>query len=304
VRPESSSNKKNGLTLIVPYASALRKESLKIPVLYEFPNWSSFKKAAEKGLAKKNNVQGIVLDYSDGALSLIPFEEAPSQKYPMIIRVGAIGDFRAVTENLDFLKEHATFVFPPDKPHYYRDAIILSSLGINSAVDLTMPGILWDELDAMVTWFNRRLEKNGALYPLSYLESQYNPREYLDMRTSLFQSPIHYLHADMEGNIYLTNKDLKENKPVGKGVDFVHQYPKSKLFSEIQNQWKSSFVSLNPCSTCMAFRICMGAFSSSEADLKRCKPIISKLFQSIDEKDHFNKKLQTAVKEKSCQPSS
>ncbi len=295
--------KSQDITLIVPDNEQICSELPDVPLMIKFTGYNDYKEAFRSRYSKNRNVKGVIIDYHSYPISFCPIEEK-EHTHPLYIYVNGIGDFRFIIDLLPVLRGEFTFFFPPDKKESYRNVKILSSMGIDCGIELTGPSVLWDEVRLLIDTVARSIMVNGAVQPFSFIKKSYNPREYLDFNIPFLNSPLFYLYADDDMNIYLTKEDMASQRPAGKGAEFVARYQESEIYKREKHRWKEFFLTLNTCSTCPAFRICLGKFSVNKNNIPLCKDCFSHFLSEIDNKKDTNPKLHIGLKKTACQPSS
>jgi hypothetical protein len=173
-------------------------------------------------------------------------------------------------------------LLPSGNPGSFTSVKFLASLGINCGIEFQDDRIDWDGVENVAGYIFTSEIPHGIIEPFTYLLENYNPREYLDFNIALLNTPLRFLYVDEELNIYPTRTAMLNNRKTGSGKEYLKNYPQTKEYRDLKFKWKDLFMSLNPCSTCPAFRICLGKFAGGDTDLVRCRSAFSKILEGIE----------------------
>ena len=201
---------------------------------------------------------------------------------PLAVMAPSFGRFRDLAGRIGILRSGNLRVYLPcDTPGNLTGLRILSSVGIHSCA---MPGtgpIDWEALADLMTYAVLERVPHASIEPFAYIASNYDPESRLEFGSVFFDDPRHFLHLDGSGRVALSRAELINGEFVARNVseiDSPDDYPAIKR--RIQ-AWKAFFVDGHVCSSCAAWRMCLGRFSDRLSDNPGCSGFFSELAEVI-----------------------
>ena len=273
----------DSVTLIIPPHVHLFEELNGSVLFGYYPSYSNFLEVSENLNGRNNVLRRHIIDFSGQALSLLPLQKTETQS-PIYLYAESIGDLFWVFDHLDLLRSDYHIVLPSDHPNSYTSLKLLSSLGINCGIELAGSHIDWAKLEQLAGYVVNADIPRGKLEPFSFILENYDPKEYLNFNIPLLSAPLQYIYVDEEMNAYPSLQAMKNGQKIGSGKEWILDYPNSQTYRDLKFEWKDFFTTFNPCSTCPAFRICLGNFAHGETDLTKCKATFTQILEWVEKR--------------------
>jgi radical SAM protein with 4Fe4S-binding SPASM domain len=269
------------LTFIIPPSDHLLEELKGFSLFGYYSTYSDFIETVMKMGDKINSLRGHFIDSYSSPLSFLPLQNIPINTN-VYLYCESIGDLTFIFENIDLLRTNYQIMLPAGHPNSYTSLKMLSSLGINCSLDLDTSAIDWDKFDQLAKYIYKNDIPHGKIEPFTYILENYNPKEYLDYNVSLLNTPLWYLFIDEELNVYPSHSAMCNKQKIGTGKDFILNFQNSQQYMDLKFKWKDLFISMNACSTCPAFRICLGKFVDTNTNMTLCRSTFSNIMELVE----------------------
>jgi hypothetical protein len=196
---------------------------------------------------------------------------------PIAVFVPEVGDLGSLFEKLPLLQQLTILVYlPAEKKRNCRDARILSSLGIATALVLDDSPIDWDVLEDLLSYYAFGKIRHALIEPFNYVISNYVRNAFVDFGPVYFDNPSRYLHISVDGRISLRPKDLREGSSIG-NVDSIDSIGENPRYQDDRDRVERFFLEEEGCAYCRAFRVCLGKYRSVSRENAGCEKLFGKL---------------------------
>lgn len=203
---------------------------------------------------------------------------------PLALRVPGIGRMKDLLVRLPALRELNVRVYlPSDRREAISGARILSSLGIETAVEFSGSGTRWDDLIDLATYAFFNKIPHAPIEPFHHLGSTYSPTHRNEFGGVYGEDPDRYLHVDREGHVALSRRALANAEYLETRIEDLGDVESYPLYHETKERWKQYFIEFNPCSTCAGWRVCLGKFDDISSDEPGCRTFFSELIDLVEQ---------------------
>lgn len=217
------------------------------------------------------------------ALAAVPFDEQ-WRSIPLAVSVSAAGRMRDLVARLPLIRTLRMYVYlRSTDTQAITDARILSSLGLAVVLEIDGGTPDWDLLADLATYAVVGRSTHGPIEPFASLARTYSPTEWNDCGAVYFDDPARYLHADAAGRVALSAADLAAEAWV---ADDVCEYIDSGRWADAGRPMErhgERFQTLNECSGCPAWRVCLGRFRATGDVEATCRAFAVDLMQLIEQ---------------------
>lgn len=249
-------------------------------------------------ISEHNKNHCIEVDYR-GALSAMPVEEE-WKDIPMHIFVERFGVFRDLVPKLPVLRGlSARFFLNTDEKDFLTNTQILASLGVNTGIKFGKRPVNWEALNDLMHYDVYAKVPHASIQPFHYLVTEYQADQQTDFNTVYFDNPKKYVHVNAEGKVALSSNDLKDGNFILDNVDQLDQLENMKAYKDYLHRWQEFFFTPEGCSSCPAWRVCLGAFADQVGENPGCTRFFSDLMNAAD---FVNEKNQEHQVTDLCQP--
>ncbi len=219
----------------------------------------------------------------DSPLAAVPFTDE-WLTIPLAVSVPAAGRVRELSPRLALLRSMRMYVYlRSTETQALTDARILSSLGLAVVVEIGGATADWDLLADLATYAVLGRSSHGPIEPFASLAGSYSPTEWNDCGTVYFDHPGHYLHIDRAGKVALSAADRAAGAWV---ADDVCAYIDSGRWVDAgrpMQRYGDRFETLNECSRCPGWRVCLGRFRGESAPETTCRPFAVELMELVEQ---------------------
>lgn len=244
-----------------------------------------------KNITSKHNHLVCIHLESPGALTDLPLSESWIG-IPIVTHVLKLGDIARIVEKLPTLRNLSIKVFfSSQMPNSFRETRILSSLMVASGIVLDHKNLDWASLNDLMHYAIYGRVKHAPIEPFYYIISHYSPTGLTDFRTIYLENPSHFLHCNENGQIALSQANLSKNEFITTLKDLDSFLANESLLK--LTGWEHKFFSHQntECTSCPAWRVCLGTFESSHRNNHECKEFFSDLMDAaeyVQEKEKKN----------------
>lgn len=230
-------------------------------------------------IGEKNKVHCVVLKLEQPLSTWSAPEDLAD--IPLHIFSPGLGFFREfVLRRPEFDRLTARYFLPADQVATYRDLLIMSSLGLDCGLDFNGKSIPWDKLsDLAISVIYPKLER-GTVEPFNYLLTRFEPTKTIDFNAVYFNDPERYLHLDRNFRIALSNEDLEKGNFIAEGPEALAGIRESDVYKAAISARNRVFISMNDCTTCPAWRICLGKFPDEAKGNKQCRDVFGEVMEA------------------------
>ncbi|MGA2976417.1 MAG: hypothetical protein ABSF77_13995 [Spirochaetia bacterium] len=159
-----------------------------------------------------------------------------------------------------------------------RDARILSSLGIATALVMEGVPLDWDAMEDLLVYFAYGKSRHANIEPFNYVISNYSRTSMVDFSSVYFDNPNRYLHVEGDGRIALSAKDAQAGVFIGE-LDSIDAIADDPRYKERRDKAERFFLEGAGCAYCGAFRVCLGKFSAQRDANPGCEKLFAKLME-------------------------
>lgn len=160
---------------------------------------------------------------------------------------------------------------------------ILSSLGIETALDLRHHAGDWDAVADAMTYALLNVVDHAPIAPFNYLAARYGPHRRNDYAAVYFDDPQTYLHVDRVLNVALTAADLAAGRFAGRGREAVEGIEGLEAYRRWKHAWRDFFLRSGGCAYCAGWRVCLGKYEASVREQPGCERFAEEFMDAIDQ---------------------
>lgn len=271
----------NNHILVVEYDDSLFNEIEGYNLVVKIDNLSNIHNIADSS-KNKNSLHAILYENYFQTIASIDIDRSWNEM-PLVFCLNSLGNFKNFVLQLPIIKTlNISFFFKCNNEDNFINLRILSSLNINCGLVLDQSLIHWELLLDLLTHSLYSKSKHKIIEPFKYIITNYKPQEYVDYSYVYFNDPRRFLHIDKKMNIALTHLDLVSGNFVGNGTNDINNIEKNETYKEKMTAWQDYFLSINECSTCPAWRICLGKFDKANNKNDTCKRVFSEVFDALE----------------------
>ena len=236
-----------------------------------------------------NAVYSNIDQYSDFVHSVILRSAAPVifsgikkefGKIPLVVFSRELGSKKLFLKNTESYKiQNVKYYLSSALKENFFSVKMISSLGINTGIYFDEQ-IEWDFMYELIEYSVKNGKTNAELQPLSFIINNYKNKE-IDYNDVYFNDPLKYLYINKEDYIFLNYRNFIENKPFAAISNDSFQSVMDKIALHIENEKKLLLADLNECSSCAAWKICLGKFSYINDKKNTCSKCFSLLIDNL-----------------------
>jgi hypothetical protein len=251
--------KRSELTLVCPNLQPLLETLVNHSLVIRASSIEDIASVSDR-VGQENHLHCVVVQETR-PLSNISLKEE-RWKIPLLLVVPEMGDRTKVLKRIAQLREWNARVFMSGaRAENLTSLRILSSLGIPSGL-LMQPPLDWDAVDDLMHYAMYTRTPHADIDPFGYVKSVYTPQMLTYLGTPLFDNPLRYVHMDGEGNIALSDADLRAGRWIGHGAEALTGLTETEEYRHAVNDWQKVFLEDRRCAYCPAWRLCQGSFLS------------------------------------------
>ena len=234
-----------------------------------------------KSVSRDNQLHAIWLK-TDQALSKLTFRES-WKEVPLLIEAPEFGSFRELIPSLPIMRRMSIRIFlHSGDPFNYTGLKILSSLRVSSGLMIQNGSTDWEAANDLMFYSVYSKTEHAPIEPFHYVVEHYNNKNYVDFDTVYFNDPGRYLHVNAKGQLALTAHDLEESRFIAESIGELEQAADEELFTRHSQERYTTMLSMNDCSLCPYFRICLGKYSQLENKEESCKILFKDWMEAAD----------------------
>ncbi|MBK7030570.1 MAG: hypothetical protein IPH45_15805 [Bacteroidales bacterium] len=226
---------------------------------------------------KLHCIQAIV----KGNLTEIPVSE-DWRDIPINLYVPSFGDIRTFIEKSGLWRNLSVRIFlSSSNPENFTHLQMIASLGIDCGIWFDKGTTDWQSASDLLHYAIYGKVPHGSIEPFVYLVDHYHPTEYTDFSSVYFNNPTRYLHMDSHENLALTAEKLVAGDFIGTldELDIITEKPgyQSALIA-----WQDIFMANEACSSCPAWRVCLGKFSATLDENPGCADFLNDVMEAAE----------------------
>jgi len=203
---------------------------------------------------------------------------------PIALHVKSLGKFREFVLRLPVIRKlNIRIYLPTDNPENFTSARILSSLGVDSAVELRSEGIDWEAATDLMTYSLLGMVPHAPIDPFQYIAEKYDPGRNTDFGAVYFDDPRTYLYINNDGKIAASKRELKDGVFLADGIDDLDRIEESDAYRARLGNWMDHFGKPDGCAYCPAWRVCLGKFSKTAKDDPGCRNLFSEIMDVVEQ---------------------
>lgn len=201
---------------------------------------------------------------------------------PIILKIGRLGQYRDIAFKLEQLKSlNVMVVMPANSIQSYRDAQILSSLGIHSGIDFSCGCQAWDSFKDLVAYAFYSRMNHADIEPFASMTSYYCGMNYVSPAIMSFYNPERYIHIDGNGNMAFSREQLNNGDYFASGWGILPNISSHPAIKKESHKWQQLFIENHECTYCPAFRVCK-AFFMGQRENGGCQEGMMDLLEAIE----------------------
>ena len=158
-----------------------------------------------------------------------------------------------------------------DHSNTYRDLLILSSLKVHCGIKFGPRPPDWEALTDLATYFVYGKSEHAPIQPFQYVVSNYAPDRYVNINHVYFNDPSRFIHIGKNETLAVSEKELAEGNILAQGLDQLESLPNRPEYQERLQEWRKHFLDSSTCSSCPAWRLCLGNFDSHISPEMSCR---------------------------------
>jgi hypothetical protein len=273
----------NSRILVVPYRQGLLERLSGYCLVIRVNDPEEIQKAEADAQSFRFLLHCVQL-HIDAPLASVPFEEAWSS-VPLALFVPSLGRMRDLVRLLPLVRRLNLRVYlPADTADGFTAVRLLSSLGVPTAVDFSHGPPRWDLASDLATYALLGLVPHAPIEPFQFLTARYRPAEFTDFGSVLFDDPARYLHLDEVGRVAVSAAELTAGEFIADHPAAMGDPEEIPAHRAYVNRWRSSFLRLDGCAICQAWRICRGRFASGASQDQGCRAFFSELMGLVEQR--------------------
>lgn len=223
-----------------------------------------------------NQLLAVVVK-TDLPLSRIPYQEDWGNM-PIVIYASDLGLLREFLKKYEIvMKLNLNIFLPSSEGKTCINLHILSSLKICCGIHLDQGGVDWEQVNDLMHYALYSKTNHAPIEPFYYVAQNYHPRKYLDFNSVYFNDPSKYLHVNSQEQIAFTEEELSQGQFFAEGLESLAGMNDHEEYQKRLRAWQDYFLDLGECSSCEAWRICLGKFAESVKQTAPCKKFFSEL---------------------------
>jgi hypothetical protein len=160
---------------------------------------------------------------------------------------------------------------------------ILSSLGIETALDLRHHDGDWNAVADAMTYALLNAVEHASIAPFNYLATRYSAEHRNDYGAVYFDDPNTYLHVDHMLNVALTAADLAAGRFAGRGREAIDGIEGLEAYRRWKHAWRDFFLRPDGCAYCAGWRVCLGKYEASMREHPGCERFAEEFMDAIDQ---------------------
>ena len=212
----------------------------------------------------------------------LPFTFIPLQHdwhdAPLAIFTPKIGSLHEALDQVPFLRDFNLRLYLDScRPENLTAARVLTSCHLSCGVKLD-PDVDpdWEALSDLMTYGLLTLNPHPHIEPFSYVATRFRSTNSVDFDGAYCDDPRQYLHVGRDGQVALSSKECKALDWIGH-IDRLEDIPRSRPYLDRISEVDRFHRAPKQCSSCEAWRVCLGKFPGSASNGMGCKAFFVEL---------------------------
>ena len=219
---------------------------------------------------------------TDLPLTRIPYHESWGN-IPIVIYASDLGPLREFLSKYDLvMKLNLNIFMPSSEEKTYTNLHILSSLKIYGGIRFDPGRVDWEQVNDLMHYALYAKTNHAPIEPFSYVARNYHPRQYLDFSSVYFDDPSKYLHVNGQEQIAFSDGELRQGRFFAEGLASLVTLEDNEAYQQRLRAWQEYFLQPGGCSSCEAWRICLGKFAESAKPAESCRKFFSELMDASE----------------------
>ncbi len=218
----------------------------------------------------------------------------PEWKFiPISLFIEEMGDFRDIAPLVQILRNSNIRIFlNSDIPENYLSLQILCSLGIHCGLYFGSEKIQWDAFKDLLFYAAYAKRKVASIEPFQFVLDNYQINELTNWGSVYFNNPNRYIHIRKDGKIAANAFDLNNEIYLSESMQDINNIEELELYKEVCTNWNKHFIENTYCSTCPAWRVCIGSFYNKENKDLQCREAMIELMEAAESINESKNKMQ------------
>lgn len=202
---------------------------------------------------------------------------------PIALHCPTLGRFPEVMRKLLLLHECNIRVYLPAASRKALTALrILSSLGVEVAVDFNGGPVRWEELSDLMTYSLLGLAQHSPIEPFHYVAKHYNANNRTDFGSVYFNDAARFIYVDVGGRVALSREDREAERFIAPMIDEKVDLNEVPEYLEHLEGWRAPFLKSEGCAFCLGWRVCLGKFPDGNGQ-GGCRPFFTELMDVVEQ---------------------
>lgn len=202
---------------------------------------------------------------------------------PVSLFIEEMGNFRDIAPMIHTLRGSNFRIFlNTDISDNYLSMQILCSLGIHCGLYFGNKPIQWDAFMDTLYYAAYAKRKIASIEPFQFVIDNYQVDELTQWSSVYFNNPKKYIHIRKDGMIAANASDLINEVFLSQSMQDINNLEQLELYNEACNRWNKHFLENTYCSSCPAWRICLGSFYNKEQQDISCRNVMMELMDAAE----------------------
>lgn len=203
---------------------------------------------------------------------------------PIALHVSALGRFHDFIRRLPVIRKLNIRVYlSSENPENYTSSRILSSLGIDSAIELRPGHVDWDAAADLMTYALLGMVPHAPIDPFQYIAEKYDTGRNTEFGAVYFDDPTTYLYLSRDGKVAASEAELEKGEFIAASIEEIDSIEESDAYTSRNRKWMEHFMKPEGCAYCPAWRVCLGKFSESAKEDPGCVNLFSETMDVVEQ---------------------
>lgn len=226
---------------------------------------------------KLHSIQAVV----KGKLSDLPVTEDWGG-IPVSLFIREFGDIRSFIRKSGLWRNLSVRVFLSSAiPENFTYLQMMASLGVDCGIWFEDGNTDWQAAADLLHYAIYGKTPHASIEPFVYLVDNYKAGDQTDFSAVYFNDPIRYLHLDDNGNVALSSGDLARGE-FACTLDNLQEIRETTAYQDRMIAWQEVFLNSEICSSCPAWRVCLGKFAKTAADQPGCRDLFNDMMEAAE----------------------